>query len=103
MCAYSLPTPARILQIRADNYRTRTFVLDAALDAVPGQFVMAWLPRFDEKPFSLVDADPVTLMITAVGPFTRLVHALQVGDLFWLRGPFGRGYGVPASCRRPAR
>ena len=102
MCANPLPTAARILQIRTDNYRTRTFVLDAALDAVPGQFVMAWLPRFDEKPFSLVDADPVTLMITAVGPFTRLVHELKVGDRLWLRGPLGRGYGVPAACRRPA-
>ena len=73
-----LPTPARIVSVRDDNYRTKTFVLDARLDAAPGQFVMAWLPRFDEKPFSLVDADPVTLMITAVGPFSRLLHARGV-------------------------
>ncbi|MCB0198217.1 MAG: dihydroorotate dehydrogenase electron transfer subunit, partial [Anaerolineae bacterium] len=88
MNRFTLPTAARISAIESDNYRTKTFVLDARLDAVPGQFVMAWLPRFDEKPFSLVNADPVTLMITAVGPFTRLVHELQVGDRLWLRGPF---------------
>ena len=87
-----LPTAARIAAITQENYRTRTLTLDAALDASPGQFVMAWLPRFDEKPFSLVAADPVTLMITAVGPFTRLVHELGVGDSLWLRGPFGRGW-----------
>jgi len=99
---FTLPTAARIAAIETDNYRTKTFTLDVQLDALPGQFVMAWLPRFDEKPFSLVSADPVTLMITAVGPFTRLVHELQVGDLLWLRGPFGRGFDAPATSRRIA-
>lgn len=89
------PQACTIAAIETDNYRTKTFVLDGRLDAVPGQFVMAWLPRFDEKPFSLVAADPITLMITAVGPFTRLVHELRVGDRLWLRGPFGRGYVPP--------
>jgi len=97
---FILPTAARIAAIESDNYRTKTFILDARLDATPGQFVMAWLPRFDEKPFSLVNADPVTLMITAVGPFTRLVHELAVGDHLWLRGPFGHGFDVPATQRR---
>jgi dihydroorotate dehydrogenase electron transfer subunit len=60
---------------------------------------MLWLPRFDEKPFSLVNANPVTLMITAVGPFTRLLHEKQPGDKIWLRGPFGQGYTVPTPQR----
>lgn len=97
-----LPTAARIAAITQENYRTRTLTLDATLDASPGQFVMAWLPRFDEKPFSLVAADPVTLMITAVGPFTRLVHELGVGDSLWLRGPFGQGFTPPARGGRLA-
>ncbi len=96
----TLPTAATIVDVRQDNYRTKTFVFDARLEATPGQFVMAWLPRFDEKPFSLVSADPVTLMITAVGPTTRLLHELQVGDKLWLRGPFGRGFDVPPDQRR---
>jgi dihydroorotate dehydrogenase electron transfer subunit len=99
--ADKLPQPARILSVETENYRTKTFVLDARLAAVPGQFVMLWLPRFDEKPFSLVSANPVTLMISAVGPFTRLVHELQAGDQLWLRGPLGHGFHVPASSRRP--
>lgn len=102
MHTFTLPTATRIAAIETDNYRTRTFVLDARLDATPGQFVMVWLPRYDEKPFSLVNADPVTLMITAVGPFTRLVHDLHVGDRLWLRGPFGQGFAVPAGQRRLA-
>jgi dihydroorotate dehydrogenase electron transfer subunit len=102
MAGYAMPTPVRIARIETDNYRTRTLVLDAALPATPGQFIMAWLPRFDEKPFSLVNSDPVTLMVTAVGPFSRLVHGLQPGDRLWLRGPFGQSFDVPAADQRIA-
>ncbi len=99
---FRLPTSTKILSITQDNYRTKTFVLDAQVAAMPGQFVMAWQPRFDEKPFSLVNANPVTLMITAVGPFSRLMHEKQVGDKIWLRGPFGQGYNVPPAQKRLA-
>jgi dihydroorotate dehydrogenase electron transfer subunit len=102
MVQMHLPTAAPIVAITQDNYRTRTLTLAARLDAQPGQFIMAWLPRFDEKPFSLVAADPVTLMITAVGPFTRLVHELTVGDRLWLRGPFGQGFAPPQAGGRLA-
>ena len=98
----SLPTPFPILSVASDNYRTKTFTLDLSLKALPGQFVMAWLPRFDEKPFSLVDADPVTLMVTAVGPFTKLLHAMAPGDRLWVRGPFGKGYRLPGRGLRAA-
>lgn len=99
---FHLPTATRILDIQQDNYRTKTFVLDARLKASPGQFVMTWLPRFDEKPFSLVNADPVTLMITSVGPFTQLIHQKQIGDSLWIRGAFGNGFKVETSHRRLA-
>ena len=85
----------QIVEIRAENEQTKTFVLDGALDAAPGQFVMAWLPGVDEKPFSLADADPVTLTIAAVGPFSRALHGLAVGERIWLRGPLGKGYQLP--------
>jgi dihydroorotate dehydrogenase electron transfer subunit len=102
MSRFHLPTAVRIAEVIEENYRTKTFVLDAELDAVPGQFVMAWLPRFDEKPFSLVAASPVTLMVTAVGPFTRLLHERRAGDLVWIRGPFGHGFSMPEGVRRAA-
>jgi dihydroorotate dehydrogenase electron transfer subunit len=85
----------RIVEIRAENRQTRTFVLDGSLDATPGQFVMAWLPGVDEKPFSLAGANPVTLTIAAVGPFSRAVHGLVVGERLWVRGPLGHGYRLP--------
>ena len=97
-----LPQRMRIQKIEQDNYRTKTIVLDGSWAAYPGQFAMVWLPRFDEKPFSLVNADPITLMVTNVGPFSQLVHGLTVGDSLWLRGPFGQGFAVPATARRLA-
>ncbi|MBK8046297.1 MAG: hypothetical protein IPK16_03700 [Anaerolineales bacterium] len=102
MLSKNMPRVVEIRDIQQDNYRTKTFVLDTWVEGVPGQYAMLWLPRFDEKPFSLVDCDPVTFMITAVGPFTRLMHELKVGDRVWLRGPFGQGYRVPPSQRRLA-
>ena len=65
-----LPQAMQIVEIRAENEQTKTIVLDGALEAVPGQFVMVWLPGVNEKPFSLAGANPVTLTIAAVGPFS---------------------------------
>jgi dihydroorotate dehydrogenase electron transfer subunit len=98
----TLPTAFTVQRVESENYRTLTIVLDGQLDAYPGQFVMAWLPRFDEKPFSLVNANPITLMVTAVGPFSRLLHELQPADRLWLRGPFGHGYQRPPNQQRIA-
>ncbi len=96
MTSYAgLPQPFKIAAIHHENGATRSFVLDGSLDAMPGQFVMAWLPGVDEKPFSLAHADPVTLTVAAVGPFSRALHGLAVGDRVWLRGPLGRGYEIP--------
>ncbi len=90
-----LHQPCRIVSIRQENAVTRTLMLDGSLAADPGQFVMAWLPGVDEKPFSLAHADPITLTVAAVGPFSRALHNLSVGDRLWLRGPLGHGYTLP--------
>lgn len=92
--SYSLPHPAHIRAIQIENAHTRTFVLEAAIEAVPGQFVMLWLPRLDEKPFSLVDDAPLTITVARVGPFTQAVHGLRVGDRLWWRGPLGNGFQI---------
>lgn len=95
----SLPTQARIVSITTESPRVRTLVFDQRMQADPGQFVMVWLPGVDEKPFSLVCADPVTLTIARVGPFTTAVHALEAGDNLWLRGPLGRPFSFDLSPR----
>jgi dihydroorotate dehydrogenase electron transfer subunit len=68
--------------------------LEACLQAEPGQFMMLWRPGVDEKPFSLVDVDPVTLAIVRVGPFTERMQSVQPGDRLYLRGPLGHGFSL---------
>ena len=87
-----LPRPTKIAKVIEENAKVRTFVLAAAVEADPGQFIMVWLPRMDEKPFSLVDADPVTITVARVGPFTEKLHRLGIDDRIWFRGPLGQGF-----------
>lgn len=89
-----LPEPYRITDVIVENPTVRSFVLDRPMELTPGQFVMAWLPGLDEKPFSPSRADPLTLTVTRVGPFTSAMHELAVGRRVWLRGPFGQGFRV---------
>ena len=95
MDQHRLPYPFKISGIKSENDYTKTFVLDGPLKADPGQFVMAWLPDYQDKPFSLAGTDPVKLTIAAVGPLSRAFHQLTIGDPLWLRGPLGRGYQLP--------
>ena len=92
--ATTLPRKHTIVEIRQETPTVRRYVLDGHLDATPGQFVMAWLPGLDEKPFSLMVANPLTLAVAGVGPFTQALGRLKAGDSLWVRGPFGRGFQV---------
>ena len=97
-----LPRPATIREIRIENYRIKTFVVDAAMPhAQPGQFVMAWLPVVEEAPFSLAYHVPVTLTVARVGPLTEAMHCLEIGDRLWLRGPYGHPFRAEADVQRP--
>jgi dihydroorotate dehydrogenase electron transfer subunit len=79
-----------------ENAKTVSLVLDVSMTAAPGQFAMLWIPGVDEKPFSISDGDPLQFTIARVGPFSDVLHALEVGDALWVRGPFGRGYSAGA-------
>ncbi|MBK7199004.1 hypothetical protein [Candidatus Amarolinea dominans] len=69
--------------------------LELALPAArPGQFAMVWLPNVNERPLSLLDADPVRFTVARVGAFTAALHDLRLGDRLWVRGPLGQGFTV---------
>jgi dihydroorotate dehydrogenase electron transfer subunit len=89
-----LPRAARVVQVEEENYRTKTFTLDLELQARPGQFIMAWLPGVNERPFSLLSAAPVAFTVARVGEFTAALHGLRAGDRVWVRGPYGNGFTV---------
>jgi dihydroorotate dehydrogenase electron transfer subunit len=65
------------------------------LDAVePGQFVMLWIPRMDEKPYTIgyLDSDRIGITVQRRGPFSRRLFQMQPGDKIGLRGPYGRPF-----------
>ena len=89
-----LPAPMTIAKTDQLARKVRALTLHGHIAAQPGQFVMVWLPGLNEKPFSLVDDDPVTLAVANVGPFSARLHELNAGERLWLRGPFGRGFEI---------
>ena len=72
----------------------KTFVFEHKLDSLPGQFVNLWSPRVDEKPMSIAYDNGKEFWVTmfAVGPFSKKMHTLKVGDLVGVRGPYGKGF-----------
>ena len=69
--------------------------LDKEIKIEPGQFIFAWLPRPTgsgypgEKPFSVLDNSPLTLLIKKVGYFTNELSKLKEDDFIYIRGPYG--------------
>ncbi len=73
----------------------KVFKTNINMKCLPGQFVFAWIPGFGEKPFSVMDDEPLTLGILERGEFTKKFNTLKVGDEFYIRGPYGEGVDVP--------
>ena len=63
--------------------------LSSGMKAEPGQFIFAWLPEVGEKPFSVFDDEPLTLLIQKRGCFTNELSKLNNGDNLYIRGPYG--------------
>lgn len=87
-----LPKTVKITKIIDENPTIKTLVLDDQVSAEPGQFIMVWLPRVNEKPFSIVNDDPLTITVQILGEFTQKLATLKVGDKLGWRGPYGDGY-----------
>ncbi len=87
-------TVMRVADLVPEGAAGVTLILDGALDCQPGQFIMAWLPGIEERPFSVMDDAPLSLSVAHVGPFTHALCLLQPGDRLWLRGPYGHGFAL---------
>ncbi len=99
---YEQPTSLPIKKIVQENENVRTFYFDVELGSQPGQFVIMWIPRVDEKPFSIAtDKDGVLgLSIATVGPFTEKLFELKEGDLVGIRGPYGAYFTLAEGDQR---
>lgn len=85
---------ARIKKIEKETDKVKNFILDTKIRARPGQYVMVWVPGLNEKPFGVVNPDPLTLSIARVGPMTEIIHKLKVRDKITFRGPYGQSFNV---------
>ena len=63
--------------------------LDGGIEIGSGQFIFAWLPEKGEKPFSVLDDVPLTLLIQKRGYFTNELSKLKENDFIYIRGPYG--------------
>lgn len=87
----------KIKKVVEESPLVKTFFFNDKLCAQgkPGQFVMLWLPRFDEIPMSISSTHPsglVSITVANVGEATTLLHEKEKGDIVGIRGPFGNSF-----------
>jgi len=70
--------------------------LDGGFGIEPGQFAFAWIPGVAEKPYSLIENDPATLIVQVregedgkPGKLSTALARREKGDVVYLRGPCG--------------
>ena len=83
-----------IKNVVKESRDVKTFVFDGNLNARPGQFVMAWLPRINEKPFaiSFQSKDKFAITVMKRGDFTNELFKMKIGGKVGIRGPFGNSF-----------
>lgn len=89
-----LPKTYRITSIKRETAHVKTFVFETSFGARPGQFLMVWLPGYDEVPMSIAmdDGERTKITFFDIGDMTKKLFTLREGDLVGLRGPFGTFY-----------
>jgi dihydroorotate dehydrogenase electron transfer subunit len=83
---------ATIIKKKQETDNVCYFTFDISINAKAGQFVMAWLAGEDEKPFSVANNSPFELAIANVGPISKKITSLNIGDSLFIRGPFGKPF-----------
>lgn len=95
-----LPEPVKIIEVKNFSEKEKFFRFELlsgkSLGHVPGQFVQVSILGYGEMPISISSSpskdNKFDLAIRAVGDVTNKMHTLKVGDILYIRGPFGHGY-----------
>lgn len=83
----------RITKAGWETPTMRTVRFPSLGPALPGQFVMFWIPGVDEIPMSLAYlSKDWGITAQSIGEATAAFCALQTGDRVGVRGPFGRPF-----------
>ncbi len=93
----STPIMGKITKIKEENETSRTFNIALPhIDSkvMPGQFVMVWIPGYDEFPIGVAGYNDniLELCVTKVGEGTTQLFKLKEGDQVGIRGIYGKGF-----------
>jgi dihydroorotate dehydrogenase electron transfer subunit len=93
-------TTGKIKKITPENYRVKTLEIEINLPkAMPGQFILVWMPGIGERPMSIGNNHPLTLSVANVGKFSEKLTESKAGDKFSFRGPYGRPFSIPEKAK----
>jgi dihydroorotate dehydrogenase electron transfer subunit len=86
----------------SSNIRSLIFKDRESLAAMPGQFVMVWLPGVGEFPMSvsLTYRASVSIVVKAMGEGSKALFNCARGDLLGIRGPYGNSFVIPEDARK---
>lgn len=85
-----------IIDVQNENASVKTFWFDHALGSQPGQFIMLWVPRLDQKPLSIAydTGDKFGVSVFPVGPFSKALCEMKPGDRVGVSGPYGNPFTI---------
>ncbi len=88
------PTIVRIENSVDEAEEIRTIFIRHTMQAKPGQFVMIWVPRLNEKPFAIsyLEKNRLGITVAAVGECSRAIYEMKPGEKIGIRGPYGEPY-----------
>ncbi|MCS7097301.1 MAG: dihydroorotate dehydrogenase electron transfer subunit [Candidatus Methanomethylicia archaeon] len=91
------PIPSKIISIKDEGRDRKTITVlnyEIAKRAMPGQFVMVWIPGVDEIPMSLshIGDQEISFTVHKVGEATEALHKMKVNEYIGIRGPYGKGF-----------
>ena len=85
----------KVKKIVIENYRVKSIEIDHDMTkALPGQFLMVWIPGVGERPISIGNNIPLTISVADVGTVSSEICKLKVGDKISYRGPFGKPFSM---------
>ena len=83
----------RLLEISRETPTTMTYRFRADLGGRPGQFLMVWIPRYDELPMALSYLGAVKgITVRDYGDATHALAAFNAGERIGVRGPYGNTF-----------
>jgi dihydroorotate dehydrogenase electron transfer subunit len=82
-----------LLEVVRETPSTMTYRFRADLGGKPGQFLMVWIPRYDELPMALSYLGGVKgFTVRDYGDATHALAAFSAGDRIGIRGPYGNTF-----------